>query len=306
MVKRAFSQGENLFPVALGTWAIGGNHWGGVEDKSSIEALEAAIDSGFNIIDTAPVYGYGHSEELVGRAIKGKRDKVFIATKCGLLWPGDVIKKNLTEASIIFEVEHSLKRLGVDYIDLYQTHWPDINVSLEETYSTLLKLKKHGKIKHIGVCNVELDLLEEITKICPVASVQNEYSFLKTKYGDDVFEYCSKNNISFFAYGSLAGGILSGKYDKAPFFPKSDARSFMYQYYRGEAFNKAQAVAGRFKEVALKYNVPTPAAAIAWVMAQRPFIFPLVGAKTKEQIKQNALAAEVNLTKEDLDFLNGN
>ncbi|MDR0291185.1 MAG: aldo/keto reductase [Elusimicrobium sp.] len=295
----------NVSGVALGTWAMGGEGWGPVDDNNSVSAVHAALEHGINFIDTAPFYGFGRAEEIVGKAIKGRRDRYFIATKCGLLWPGGRAQKNLTEASIVFELEHSLRRLGVDYIDLYLTHWPDDKVSLEETYGTLANLKKQGKIKHVGVCNVDGEMLEKIDKITRVACVQNEYSFLKPRPGGDVFDYCRENGIGFLAYGPLAGGILTGKYDREPGFSKSDTRSFFYRFYRGDAFDKARAAAQKFKQVAAKYKTSAAAVALAWTMEQRDFIVPLAGAKTPQQVAQNAQALTLKLTHEDVSFLNG-
>ncbi|MGB2579888.1 aryl-alcohol dehydrogenase-like predicted oxidoreductase [Elusimicrobium simillimum] len=299
--------GTGVSALALGTWAIGGKQWGETDDNTSIAAIKAAVGAGMTFVDTAPIYGFGHSEGLVGKAVKGMRERVFIATKCGLIGQGGGFpKKDLSAASINAEVEESLRRLGTDYIDLYQTHWPDKNTALEETYGALLKLKEQGKIKHIGACNVGIELLRDIDKICPLDTVQNEYSFFKQNMGDDVFDYCEKNGIGFLGYGPLAGGILSGKYDKAPNLPNSDPRNFFYRLYRGEAFENAKAAVARFKEIGQKYNKPTAAVAINWARAQRPFIIPLVGAKTAAQAAENAQAATFELTKTDVDFLNGN
>ncbi|WP_424243953.1 aryl-alcohol dehydrogenase-like predicted oxidoreductase [Elusimicrobium posterum] len=300
--------GWELSPIALGTWIFGGGkEWGAaVREQEAVNVMRYAVDLGVNIIDTAPAYGLGRAEDLTGRALEGRRDRVILATKCGLLFGEKMLRKNLKGESIEYEIEASLRRLKTDYIDLYQTHWPDPEADLADTYGTLLRLKEQGKIRQIGVSNVSLELLKQIEAICPVACVQNEYSFFKPEAGEEVFNYCEQNGIGFLAYGSLAGGILTGKYETQPTFAKSDVRSFFYRMYRGEKFDHAANAVKRFKEVAAKYERPASAVALAWAAATKPFIVPIAGARNKIQLEQNAQVMLLDLKPEDISYLNGN
>ncbi len=303
-VKRA---GLDVSALALGTWAIGANNWGGdVDDKKSIRAIQAAVDEGVNIIDTAPVYGFGHSEEIVGEALPSMpRSKILISTKCGMVnRGGNPFTKELSAQSICEEVNLSLRRLGTDYIDIYHTHWPDKDTPLEETYGALADLKAEGKIRFPAACNVDIDLLKRIDKICPLAFVQNEYSYLKPEMGRAVFDYCNANGIGFFAYGPLAGGVLSGKYTSEPKFGAADVRSFFYNFYKGKGFERAHAAVQKFDAVAKKYSKPLAAVVLRWAVQSSPCVLALAGAKTPEQLKQNALLAGWEIAKEDMDILN--
>lgn len=301
MILKSFSRiNEKLSAVAMGTWAIGGAAWGGdIEDKNSIAAIQASIDEGVNIVDTAPFYGAGHSEEITGEAVKGRRDKVLIATKCGLIQQGSKVAKVLTEGSIKAEVDLSLHRLGVDYIDIYQTHWP-AQTSPAETYGAMQELRETGKIRYIGACNVDLPLLKEIDAICPLSFVQNEYSYLDRSAGDGVLEYCEENGIAFLAYGVLAGGFLTGKYKEMPTLPGSDARNFLYGFSDKDKFDAAQRAVEKFKAIAAKHNTTPGGVAMAWAAGKSQCVIPLAGAKRAAQAKQNADAGSVTLTAEEM------
>ncbi|WP_428897814.1 putative oxidoreductase [Parelusimicrobium proximum] len=297
---------EKLSAIALGTWAVGGSNWGkDVDDKNSLSAIRTAIDKGINIIDTAPFYGFGHSEEIVGEAVKNAGDNVLIATKCGLVNnASNRIEKLLSRSSIKTEIDLSLRRLNLDYIDIYQTHWPDPSTTIEETYETLNELKAEGKIRYIGACNVDIDLLRKIDVVSKLSFVQNEFSYFDRDMGEQVFKYCEENGIALLGYGPLAGGILSGKYKSAPNFERSDARSFMYSFYKGDAFKAANEAVDRFRKIALKYNCPVSAVALNWSRAQSPCLVPLVGAKRPGQVEQNTAFSSFELTPEDIEFLN--
>lgn len=304
-IKRMDNQKVSV--LALGLWAAGASNWGGdVDDKKSARAVLAALDAGVNIIDTAPVYGFGHSEELLGAAIRGfARDKFFISTKCGLVNKNaNPFTKELTEDSIRTEVNMSLHRLNTDYIDIYFTHWPDPNTPLAETYGAMAELKAEGKIRYVGACNVDPELLKKIDKICPLSFVQNEYSYLKPAAGQAVFDYCAQNGIGFMAYGPLAGGVLSGKYRSEPKFGAADVRSFFYKFYQGGGFGAAAAAVKKFEQIAKKYARPVAAVALRWVVQSAPCAIALAGAKNDAQVKQNALAAGFELTADDMEFLN--
>jgi aryl-alcohol dehydrogenase-like predicted oxidoreductase len=213
--------------IILGAWAIGGWMWGGTDEKAAIEAIQTSLDNGINCIDTAPVYGMGLSEELVGKAIKGRRDKVVIATKCCLRWdttegsdPWETVDPqgkpftvmtNGNPASIIKECEDSLRRLGVDVIDLLQIHWPDTNTSIGDSWNALVQLKKQGKVKAIGVCNYNLSQLAEANEIYPLDTLQSPYSILRTDLENEIIPFCKENQITTLAYSPLERGLLTGK-----------------------------------------------------------------------------------------------
>ncbi len=298
-------KGVKVSKICLGTWAAGGGtDWGQADEAAAISAIEKAIELGVNFIDTAPIYGRGVSEVTVGKALKGKRDKVVLATKCGLLPAPRGVEFNLQPASIRKEVEESLKRLNTDYIDLYQIHRPDVKTPLADSLGEMLKLKEEGKIRLIGVSNFGKDLLEEASKITDIASVQNEYSFLRPQTGDEVFETCKKYGIAFLAYGPMAGGILSGKYKKEANFPKCDARSYFYKFYKGENFKTTDIQVDKFRALAKKYNATAAQAAINWCFANPAVTCVLTGARKPQQIQDTAAAVNWQLSAEDLAELN--
>ena len=235
--------------ICLGSWDFGGDNWMGSDENECINVVHKAVDSGINFVDTAPVYGDGRSETIIGKAIAGRREKVFLATKCGLKKEGHAVKICLKADFLKEDIENSLKRLQTDYIDLYQLHWPDPNTSLNETFPQLKKFQKEGKIKYIGVSNFKLDLLKKVCKICDIVSLQNEYSIIKRGVEDEILSFCKQENINFLAYGSLAGGVLSGKYKSAPVFSPHDARSFFYGFSKEEKFKKVKLTSSEFREL---------------------------------------------------------
>ena len=204
--------------VAFGAWAIGGWWWGGADDSESMAAIRRALDLGINLVDTAPVYGMGHSEEVVGKAIKGRRDEVVLATKCGLVWhtdrgthffdqAGKGVRRYLGAESIRYEIEQSLRRLQTDYIDLYQTHWQDATTPIAETMGALLELKKEGKIRAIGVSNATVEQMDEYRKAGPLDADQEKYSMLNRQMDEAQLPYCERENIAVLAYSPLAQGL---------------------------------------------------------------------------------------------------
>ncbi len=294
----------NVSVISLGTWVFGGENWGGTQEKESIDAVSSALDCGVNLIDTAPIYGYGASEEIIGKAIKGKRDKVIIATKCGLIGEGPNIKNNLKPDSIKTELEQSLKRLQVDYIDIYQCHWPDPNTPIEETMTAMSKLKKEGKIKYIGVSNFDLELLKETSHFADIATLQNHFSLLERSMERDVIPYCKEKGMGVLTYGSLGGGILSGKYKQPKTFKSSDARSFFYKYYVGEEFKKTSKIVNLLNEISVETNRPPNQIALNWIWQKEGVTSAIVGCRKPEQARMNALSATWKLSEEDINKLN--
>lgn len=298
--------GLSVSCIGLGTWAMGGGtDWGPADDAQSLNAVSAALDAGINLIDTAPIYGFGHAEEVVGRALSGRRDKVFLATKCGLIRFEKGINHWLKPDSVAQELEDSLRRLRTDYIDLYQIHWPDPHTPLEDTLHALARLQAQGKIRFIGVCNFDAPLLARAAEAFPVACVQQGYSFLDREKAQAVFPLCRAHRLGFLGYGSLAGGILSGKYKKEANIRRCDARSYFYRFYKGERFIHTKEITDRFVRLAQMCGKPASAAALSWALARQEVSCALCGARTPEQVLQNVQAARWRLTPQELDFLEG-
>jgi aryl-alcohol dehydrogenase-like predicted oxidoreductase len=213
-------------PVAIGTWAIGGWMWGGTDEAESIATIRAAFEHGINIVDTAPVYGFGRSEEIVGRALaEGRlRSEVLIATKAGLQWDGGKISRNASRARLMREVEDSLRRLRTDYIDIYQVHWPDPLVTIEETAEAMLALLEQGKIRAIGVSNFSVLQMERFRRVAPLHILQPPYNLFERDIESDVLPYCRKNKIATLGYGALCRGLLSGRMQANTVFDGDDLR----------------------------------------------------------------------------------
>jgi aryl-alcohol dehydrogenase-like predicted oxidoreductase len=213
-------------PVAIGTWAIGGWMWGGTDEDESIATIRAAFEHGINLVDTAPVYGFGRSEEIVGKAIAegGLRADVLIATKAGLQWDGGRVSRNASRARIMQEVEDSLRRLRTDYIDVYQVHWPDPLVTIEETAEAMRTLFEQGKIRAIGVSNFSVLQMERFRRIAPLHVLQPPYNLFERGIEADLLPYCHENNIATLGYGALCRGLLSGRMTTATVFDGDDLR----------------------------------------------------------------------------------
>jgi aryl-alcohol dehydrogenase-like predicted oxidoreductase len=215
-----------ISPVTLGTWAIGGWMWGGTEEAESISTIRAALDHGVNLIDTAPVYGFGRSEEIVGKAIAeaGLRSRVLIATKTGLEWDDGRVFRNASRARIIREVDESLRRLRTDYIDIYQVHWPDPLVAIEETADAMHELLRQGKIRAIGVSNFSVEQMEAFRRASPLHVLQSPYNLFEREIEAHGLRYCRRNAIATLGYGALCRGLLSGRMQPDTVFEGDDLR----------------------------------------------------------------------------------
>jgi aryl-alcohol dehydrogenase-like predicted oxidoreductase len=213
-------------PVAIGTWAIGGWMWGGTDEAESVATIRTAFEHGINIIDTAPIYGFGRSEEIVGKAIaEGRlRSDVLIATKAGLQWDGGKVSRNASRARIMREVEESLRRLRTDYIDIYQVHWPDPLVTIEETAETMHTLFEQGKIRAVGVSNFSVLQMERFRQVSPLHVLQPPYNLFERGIEADLLPYCRKNKIATLGYGALCRGLLSGRMTAGTVFGGDDLR----------------------------------------------------------------------------------
>ncbi|MBD3425868.1 MAG: aldo/keto reductase [Candidatus Omnitrophica bacterium] len=291
--------------ICLGSWVFGGDCWGEVRDDQSVKVVREAIDRGVNFIDTAPIYGSGRSEKVIGRAIKGRRGDVVIATKTGLEQKGSSIRPNLSAGFIRQEIEGSLGRLGLDTIDLYQCHWPDPNTPLEETFRELIRQRDKGRIRYIGVSNFDKEILERALGILPVVSDQVQYSLFSRDIEKKLLPFCSEKGISILTYGSLGGGILTGKYHSSTSFPKGDVRSFFYKYYSEPFWQKAGPVLSVLSQIAEKRKVAVPEVAINWVLSHDEVASCIVGCRNKKQLEQNIKAADWQLQAEEIELIEG-
>ncbi|RKY70873.1 MAG: aldo/keto reductase [Candidatus Latescibacterota bacterium] len=309
--------------VGFGAWAIGGWMWGGTDETIAIKAIHAAMDAGINLIDTAPMYGFGLSEQIVGKAIAGRRDRVVLATKCGLVWDGEhgdfffhsdwkhrtkgpskmKVYGYLAPASIRKEIERSLSYLGTDYIDLYQTHWHDSTTPIEDTMACLLKLKDEGKIRAIGVSNVTVEQLIKYRKIGVVDSDQELYSMLDRKIETGLLPYCRKHKIAMLAYSPLAQGLLTGKVGPERKFAEGDQRNDSPRF-SVENRRKIAAMLDEFKPIAEGHSISLAQLAIAWTVSQPGMTHALCGARNPAQAIENAAAGDVVLSDEEQQVIN--
>lgn len=286
--------------ICLGTWVFGGDCWGEADDKESVRVVEKAIDLGVNFIDTAPIYGSGRSESVIGKALRSKKKRPVIATKLGLEKKGEAIRPNLSRAFIREEVTNSLKRLGVETIDLYQCHWPDPNTPPEETFGELRELVKEGKVRYIGVSNFDAEILKRVLHVADIASDQMQYSLFEREIEGRLLPLCAGRQVSLLAYGSLGGGILTGKYKAPPQLPKGDVRSFFYKYYGDPFWGRAVKVVSILEQIAARRKVPTAQVAINWVLSHKEVASCIVGCRNVGQLGKNIDAADWSLTAEEI------
>ncbi len=283
--------------IGLGTWGMGGDYWGAVDDEKSIATIQAGLDAGINLIDTAPAYGKGHSEEMIGKAIKGrKREDYLIATKCGLDITTPHNPKDSRPEKLRQEVDASLQRMGLSYIDLYQVHWPDLNHPLEDAFVELDKIRKSGKVRHIGVSNFDPKQMDEASQYCPLVSLQPPYSLLKREIEEEILPYCIEKNLGVLSYGSIGAGALTGKFKERPVFEQGDRRGNFYKFFNEENWPKTAAMIEVLKAIAEEHQKPTVHVAINWVLKQKGVTVALVGARTPEQVVMNAEAGSWSLS----------
>jgi aryl-alcohol dehydrogenase-like predicted oxidoreductase len=260
----------NVSPVAIGTWAIGGWMWGGTDEVESIATIRSAFEHGINIVDTAPVYGFGRSEEIVGKAIaEGRlRSEVLIATKAGLQWDGGKVSRNASRARILQEVEDSLRRLRTDYIDIYQVHWPDPLVTIEETAGAMLTLLEQGKIRAIGVSNFSVVQMERFRHVAPLHVLQPPYNLFERGIEADLLPYCRKNKIVTLGYGALCRGLLSGRMRPDTVFDGDDLRRTDPKFLEPR-FAQYVAAVGKLDQLARKrFGKRVIHLAVRWMLDQ--------------------------------------
>jgi aryl-alcohol dehydrogenase-like predicted oxidoreductase len=303
-------------PIIFGAWAIGGWMWGGTDEQESVNAIRASLDHGVTTIDTAAIYGQGYSEELVARAIKDyPRDKVVIATKCGRL-PGDdgsdpwsttdrhgkpiTIRSNSRRQSIFNECEQSLKRLGIDVIDLYQVHWPDRTTPVEEAMGAMEALRKQGKVRAIGVSNYDLEWMRGAKRAAPsLASLQPPFSLITRRIErDGTLAFCRENNVGVIVYSPLERGLLTGKVTPERVFPPDDHRS-THKYFTVENRRRVLAALEKIKPIADRHRASLAQVVINWTVHEPGITAALVGARNAEQAVHNAGALNFSLTEQE-------
>lgn len=296
-----------LTTIGLGTWAMGGDGWafawGKQDDNASIAAIHQALDSGINWIDTAAVYGLGHSEEIVGKAIAGRRDNVIVATKCARVWDEQtgVIGKCLKAESVRREIEGSLRRLEIDVIDLYQVHWPEPDKDVEEGWTAIAELVSEGKIRYAGVSNFSLSQLQRAQAIHPVASLQPPYSMLRREPESEILAYCAANDIGVVAYSPMQAGLLTGKFtrERAASLGENDWRS-RAPWFQEPQLSVNLDVVESLKPIAERKGVTLSQLSLSWVLRRPELTAAIVGARRPEQIEETVQAGSIRLSPEEI------
>lgn len=306
--------------IGFGAWAIGGWMWGGADEQAAVEAVQASLDAGVNLIDTAPIYGYGRSEEIVGKAIAGRRDQVVLATKCGLTWEGDEgefhfyadekglrrdggpirVFKNLRPHAIRRDIENSLRRLNTDYIDLLQTHWQDSTTPIAATMECLLELKREGKIRAIGVSNCTVTHLEQYG---PIDSDQEKFSLIdRAIETNGVLDYCRRHNIAMLAYSPLANGLLTGSLSPDRQFGEGDLRRG-HPRFSPDHIRKMNEALAQLRPLVEDHHATVAQLVIAWTAVRDGITVVLCGARNAAQALSNAAAAEIRLRPDELAMI---
>jgi aryl-alcohol dehydrogenase-like predicted oxidoreductase len=295
-----------LTTIGLGTWAMGGPWqfgWGPQDDGEAIAAILTALEKGINWIDTAPVYGCGHSEELVGKALKQTSQKPFIATKCGLLWNDKREKVSCLKSQSIREECHaSLRRIGVEVIDLYQMHWPEPEEDVEQACEEMARLAEDGKVRYIGVSNFNIEQIRRVHKIAPAASLQPPYSMLNREVEDELLGYCAENNIGVVAYSPMQRGLLTGRFsqERLADLPLDDHRRRMPEFQEPQ-FSATLQLVDQLRPIAKRNGRTLAQLAISWVLRRSEVTAAIVGTRRPEQIAETAKAGDWKLTVEDIE-----
>jgi aryl-alcohol dehydrogenase-like predicted oxidoreductase len=310
-----------LSEVTFGAWAAGGWMWGGTERGDAIEAIRSSFDSGVTSIDTAPIYGQGESEEIVGQAIKDlPRDQIQILTKYGMRWDlkkgafgfnskdnsgNDIeIYKYAGRDSVIKECEDSLRRLGTDYIDLYQIHWPDTTTAISETMEAVSRLIEQGKVRYAGVCNYDAAQMAEAEKYVKLVSNQVPYSMVKRNIEADVVPYCLEHGKSILAYSPMERGLLTGKMKPGYKFAEGDHRQSL-SFFKEENLKRTNDFLDQVKYIADEKQLSLGQLVILWTLQQPGITIALVGARNKDQALQNAKAIDQQLSPEEVGIITG-
>lgn len=318
MLKRRIGTTElEASVIGYGCWVISGSDfWTGTGDESSIKAVQTAYDMGINFFDVAPVYGFGHAEELLGKALKGKRGKVIIASKCGLVWDDQKrITNLLSKRSILKEIDDSLRRLGTDYIDIYQMHWPDYNTPIEETMDALNQIKKEGKIRFIGASNFPVKLLNEARKYGEIVSHQCLYNMIDRnadfyhniplyyRTEEEIIPDCKENKTAFIPYSPLCQGLLTGTFKPGENFDEKDVRNANPEL-KGEKLARNLQIVEELKKVAERIGKPLSQIALNWLIKNETVTTIIAGATKTAHIKDNVESAAWELDDETYKEIN--
>ncbi|MHC4264570.1 MAG: aldo/keto reductase [Planctomycetota bacterium] len=295
-----------LTTVGLGTWAMGGPWlfgWGPQDDGEAIAGILKALELGINWIDTAAIYGHGHSEELVGQALTQTREKPFVATKCGLTWNEQKERITCLKAeSVRNECHASLKRLGIDRIDLYQIHRPDPDEDIEQAWEEMAKLQEQGKVRYIGVSNFNVEQIKRVQKIAPVASLQPPYNMLRRQVEDELLDYCAENNIGVIVYSPMQRGLLTGKfsYERLKKLAPDDHRLRCVEF-QDPQFPIIMEFVEQLKPLAERNSCTLAQLAISWVLRRPEVTAAIVGARRPEQIAETYSASDWELSQDDIE-----
>jgi aryl-alcohol dehydrogenase-like predicted oxidoreductase len=289
-------------PIVLGTWVTGGWAWGGADEADSIAALMRAFELGINFVDTAPVYGFGKSESIVGKAIRqwGHRDELVVATKCCLEWDEkERVSRNAGSRRILKEIDDSLSRLGIDRIDLYQIHWPDSNTPIEESMETMLRLQEAGKIRYIGLSNFSASQLEACLRHGEVVSLQPPFNLFEREAEREILPYCREHGIATLVYGGLCRGMLSGKFTGDEQFPRGDLRRGDPKF-KPDRFKQYVKAVNDLKKIADSHGKTMAQFALRWALQQPGVTAVIAGARTAAQVEDNAGVSGWRISAEDL------
>lgn len=297
----------HITPIGFGTWALGGGDWafgwGPQDDEQSIAAIHRALDLGINWIDTAAVYGLGHSEEIVARALKDRSERPYVFTKCSRVWDDNgEISSSLKAQSIRRECENSLRRLQVDVIDLYQVHWPMPESELEEGWETMAQLKDEGKVRYIGVCNFNVEQMRRVMRIAPISTLQPPYSLVKPEVEEEILPFCQEQDIGVIVYSPMMSGLLSGSMtrERIAKLPDNDWRKRNAEFQEPR-LSRNLALVEQLQEIGYMHSRSPGEVAIAWTLHNPAVTAAIVGARRPEQVDSIIGAAEFRLTEAEFD-----
>jgi aryl-alcohol dehydrogenase-like predicted oxidoreductase len=303
--------GMRITRVGMGAWAIGGtgwwHAWGAQDDEESIATIRRGFELGINWVDTAPIYGLGHSEEVVGRALEGLTERPYVFTKASLLDGGDnSVRHNLGRDSLLREIEASLTRLRVDVIDVYQVHWPDPDEDVEEGWATFAEIKEQGLVRHIGVSNFDVVQLRRAQAIAPVETLQPPYSLLERAVEDEILPFAQSEGIGVVTYSPMASGLLTGAMtaERVAALPDDDWRKHDPRFQEPQ-LSRHLALVGRLQEVADRHGATAGAIAVAWALHHPAVHGSIVGFRRPEQVEALAVAGNLELSDEDLATIAG-
>jgi aryl-alcohol dehydrogenase-like predicted oxidoreductase len=304
---KKFGKPEISVPeISVGTWAVGGRGWGSSDRAACTAAIRRMADLGASLIDTAPIYGNGLAEEIVGGAIRGMREKLILSTKCGIKLnsPPGAGNRDASRKGVIGGWEESCRRLGTEYIDIFFVHWPDPDTPAGETMGALGELREQGKIRYTGLSNYSVEQIEEALKYGPVDIIQPPFSMVEQK-ARGIMEWCHRRGIASMSYASLGAGILGGKIRSLPSFAEGDVRGGFYDYFREPKFSRVMELLSVMDRIALERKVPLSQIALNWAVQKDFVLTALAGVRTEEHARENCGAGDWKLSPAELALLDG-